>query len=89
MTASIDKHLSQLQQQVGGLYARVALPDYANAPGEQAQILGHFLRRALQMSEASGLICRARLAPPDRIAAHPVRGLVSLLLGVDVRERRG
>lgn len=64
MTASIDKHLSQLQQQVGELNTRVALPDYANAPGEQAQILGHFLRRALQMSEASDLVCRARLGTP-------------------------
>jgi hypothetical protein len=62
--ATIDKPLGHLQRYIEGLKASLALPAYASAAGKQSQILGHFLSRALQMSEASDLICRANLGTP-------------------------
>jgi hypothetical protein len=64
MSASIDKQLCALQEQIEQVKARIALPAYANASGQQGQILGHFLSRALQASEAGDLVCRARLGTP-------------------------
>lgn len=59
-----DKQLDKLQRQIGELKARIALPAYTNASGERCQILGYFLSRALQMSEASDLVGRANLGTP-------------------------
>jgi hypothetical protein len=64
MSATIDKQLRGLQTQTEELKSRIALQAYTNASGEQGKILGYFLRRTLQMSEASYLVCRARLGTP-------------------------
>jgi hypothetical protein len=64
MPSTVDKQLDGLQNQIGGIKARIALPAYANASAEQDQILGHFLCRVLQMSEASDLVYRANLGTP-------------------------
>lgn len=64
MPSIADKQLDGLQDQIGDIKARIALPAYANASAGQGQILGHFLCRALQMSEASDLVYRANLGTP-------------------------
>src|ERR1035438_3521276 len=64
VAATIDKPLDHLQRYIEELRASLALPVYASVEGQQGQILGHFLSRALQMSEASALVCRARLGTP-------------------------
>jgi hypothetical protein len=64
MPSTIEKPLGHLQRHIEELKASLALPAYESAAGKQSQILGHFLSRALQMSEASNLICRAKLGTP-------------------------
>ncbi len=61
---SADSQLGDLEREIESLKARIALPASASQPGEQAQILHHFLDRALQMSVGCDLLCRARLGTP-------------------------
>jgi len=64
MPSAIDKQFDDLQRQIGEMKNRIALPAYVNTSGEQSRILAHFLVRALQMSEASDLVSRAKLGTP-------------------------
>ena len=86
MAAAVDKQLDRIQGQIGEIKASLALPAYADASGEQAQILGHFLNRSLQMSEASVLICRANLGTPLFVLARVLCEDLFLCLWVSLSE---
>jgi hypothetical protein len=86
MAPAIEKQLDKIQGQIREIKACLALPAYADATGKQGQILGHFLSRALQMSEASDLICRANLGTPLFVLARVLCEDLFLCLWVSLSE---
>jgi hypothetical protein len=86
MAVAIEKQIDRVQGQIGEIKTSLALPAYADGCGKQAQILGHFLRRALQMSEASVLISRANLGTPLFVLARVLCEDLFLCLWVSLSE---
>ena len=84
--AAVDKQLDGIEGQIGDIKAQLALSGYAGASGKQGQILGHFLSRALQMSEASVLIGRANLGTPLFVLARVLCEDLFLCLWVSLSE---
>src|ERR1022692_4642856 len=84
--AAVDKQLDRIEGQIGEIKALLALPGYAGTSGKQGQILGHFLSRALQMSEASVLIGRANLGTPLFVLARVLCEDLFLCLWVSLSE---
>lgn len=87
MPTAVDKQLDKIQRQIEEIKARIALPAYANASGKQGQMLGHFLSRALQLSEASDLVCRASLGTPLFVLTRVLCEDLFLCLWVSLSEK--
>jgi len=85
--AAVDKQLDRIEGQIGEIKAQLTLPGYAGTSGKQGQILGHFLSRALQMSEASVLIGRANLGTPLFVLARVLCEDLFLCLWVSLSEQ--
>lgn len=86
MPVAVDQQLASLQRQIGEIKALLALPAFANASEKQGEIIGHFLSRALQMSEASVLISRANLGTPLFVLTRVLCEDLFLCLWVSVSE---